>query len=194
MPAGDPNRLVRELYEAENRGREEPSGSQDMVGLLYPGVCRLDYHASVEGGFFPARVESCTDRRVARWVERVIKVVPVAQRPSGYEPLAEKNLDPAWIARLGRSGRACWEAILTRNASALGESMNECLRCWEALVPHVIRQPSSAVDLAGLLRHYQERSRGAMYSRCGGGYLYVVSEKPVPGSFGVQVRTGEEER
>jgi hypothetical protein len=29
---------------------------------------------------------------------------------------------------------------------------------------------------------------GAMYSRCGGGYLYVVSEEPVPGGFQVKVR------
>jgi len=190
MPSGDPKLLVRELYEAENRGKAAPSGSQDMVGLLYPGVCRLDYDASVEGGVFPARVESCTESGVARWLERVIKVLPVAPRPSGYEPLAVQNLDPVWIARLGKSGQACWEAILGRNAPALGRSMNECMLCWEALLPHVVRPPSSPIDLAGLLRHYQERSYGAMYSGCGGGYLYVVSEEPLPGSFGVQVRTG----
>lgn len=191
MPAGDPRRLVRELYEVENRGRAEPSGSQDMVGLLYPGVSRLDYDASVEGGIFPARIEGCTDHGVARWLERVIKVLPVAPRPAGYEPLAVKNLDPAWIARLGKSGGACWEAILARDAAALGASMNECMLCWETLLPHVVRPPSSPVDLAGLLRHYQERSLGAMYSGCGGGYLFVVTEDPVPGSFSVQVRTGE---
>jgi hypothetical protein len=191
MPVGDPRQLVRELYQVENQGKAEPSGSQDMVGLLYPGVCRLDYDASVEGGVFPAVVENCTDRGVARWLERVIKVLPVVPRPPGYEPLAVRNLDPAWIARLGKSGRACWEAILARDAPALGESMNECMRCWETLLPHVVRPPTSPVDLAALLRHYQERSRGAMYSGCGGGYLYVVSEEPVPGSFGVEVRTGE---
>ncbi len=189
MPDGDPARLVRELYEAENRGKAEPSGSQDMVGLLYPGVCRLDYDASVEGGVFPGAVESCSSPEVARWLERIIKVLPVAPRPAGYEPLAVRNLDPAWIARLGRSGRSCWEAILAMDAAALGESMNECMRCWEALLPLVVRPPESPVDLAGLLRCYQERSHGAMYSGCGGGYLYVVSEQPVPGAFGVQVRT-----
>ncbi len=190
MPSGDPARLVRELYEAENRGKPEPSGSQDMVGLLYPGVCRLDFDASVEGGVFPAQVEQCTDPAVARWIERVIKVLPVAPRPPAYEPLAVKNLDPAWIARLGRSGRACWDAILARDAAGLGESMNECMRCWETLLPAVVRPPGSPVDLVAILRHYQGRSLGAMYSGCGGGYLYVVSEEPVPGSFGVQVRTG----
>jgi len=190
MPLGDPAALVRELYAAENAGKPEPSGSQDMVGLLYPGVCRLDFDASVEGGVFPARIECCTGREVAHWLERVIKVLPVAPRPANYQPLAVQHLDPAWIARLGRSGRSCWDAIMARDPAALGESMNECMRCWEALLPHVVRPPSSTVDLPGLLSHYQCRSFGAMYSGCGGGYLYVVSEEPVPGSFGVQVRTG----
>jgi len=44
------------------------------------------------------------------------------------------------------------------------------------------------VDLPGLLRHYQANYAGAMYSGCGGGYLFVVSETPVPGSFHVQIR------
>jgi len=36
--AAEPPReeLVRELYRAENDGKAEPSGSQDMIGLIYP--------------------------------------------------------------------------------------------------------------------------------------------------------------
>ena len=53
--------LVRELYAEENRGKPEPSGSQDMIGLIYPGVSRLDFDASHEGGVFPAHIESNND-------------------------------------------------------------------------------------------------------------------------------------
>ncbi|MCX7030722.1 MAG: hypothetical protein NTU62_11480 [Spirochaetes bacterium] len=190
LPPGDPAVLVRELYARENAGTSEPSGSQDMIGLIYPGVSRLDYDFSHEGGVFPRRVESTTDPEVARWLERIIRVVPVAQRPDGYNPLGEKNLDPAWIHRLGRSGRDCWEAILRRDVTALGASMNECMLCWETVLPHVLRHPALTVDLAGILRAYQQRSAGAMYSGCGGGYLYVASEQPIEGSFTIQVRTG----
>ena len=49
--------LVRELYAEENRGKSEPSGSQDMIGLVYPGVCRLEYDFSHEGGVFPRHIE-----------------------------------------------------------------------------------------------------------------------------------------
>jgi hypothetical protein len=117
-------------------------------------------------------------------------MVPVAQRPDGYSPLGVKNLDPEWIRRLGRSGKDCFDAILARDARGLGASMNECMACWEAILPHTVRHPTITVDLVSILAHYQARYAGAMYSGCGGGYLYVVSEEPVPGGFRVSVRSG----
>lgn len=189
-PSGDPALRVRELYEEENRGRAEPSGSQDMIGLLYPGVSRLDYDAGHEGGLFPRHIESNTDPDVARWLESVIRVVPIAPRPDGYSPLGLQNPDSAWIARLGRSGRDCFNAIVSRDMAALGDTMNMCMRCWQTILPHTVRHPALTVDLAGILDHYQSTYAGAMYSGCGGGYLYVVSDVPVPGSFTVRVRCG----
>ena len=50
LPKRPLNELVRELYREENKGRKEPSGSQDMIGLIYPGINRLDYDCSHEGG------------------------------------------------------------------------------------------------------------------------------------------------
>lgn len=189
LPKGDPAKLVRELYEAENKGKAEPSGSQDMIGLIYPGVSRLDYDFRVNGGVFPCHIESNNDPRVARWIERVIHVLPVAPRPEGYYPLGVKNLDPKWIQRLGQSGKDCFEAIVTRDLKKLGRSMNECMKCWAAILPHTVRHPTIKTDLLAILRFYQARYAGAMYSGCGGGYLFIASDKPVPGTFTVQVRT-----
>jgi hypothetical protein len=192
LPPGDPAELVRQLYEEENRDKPEPSGSQDMIGLIYPGVNRLDFDADHQGGIFPCHIESCNDAKIARWIERVFHVLPVAQRPAGYGPLGEKNLDRDWIARLAQTGKDCYEAILGRDLERLGASMNECMACWEAILPHTVRHPTIDVDLMGILAHYRAAYPGAMYSGCGGGYLYVVSEEPVPGAFQVQVRTSSE--
>jgi len=188
LPAGDPDRLIRELYEAENAGRCEPSGSQDMAGLICPGISRLDYDFAHEGGLFPAHIDSNTDPVTARWLEEKIHLLPVGPRPEGYSPLGEKRLDAEWIRRLGRSGKACFDAIIARDLQALGESLNECMRCWEALLPHTIHHPALSADLAAILQYYQSRYRGAMYSGCGGGYLCVVSDEPVAGSIRFSVR------
>jgi len=191
LPDKDPQELMRELYQAENAGRDDPSGSQDMAGIIFPGVTRLDYDINSEGGYFPAHVESNNDPAIARWLEDIIFCLPVNQRPDGYYPLDEQNLDPAWIERLGQSGKDCYNAILDMNAEKLGESFNETMRCWETILPHTVRHPSINIDLMELLAYYQSISFGAMYSGCGGGYFYIVSDNPIPGAFKVSVRISE---
>ena len=191
LPDRDPAELVREVYEEENRGRAEPSGSQDMIGLIYPGVNRLDYRADHEGGILPCHIESNNDPEVARWLETVIHMVPIAARPDGYSPLTRKHLDAEWIRRLGESGKDCFDAIVGRDVQKLGASMNECMACWEAILPDTVTHESLQVDLKAVLQDYQAKYAGAMYSGCGGGYLYVVSEEPVPDGLNVKVRNGE---
>jgi hypothetical protein len=193
LPEGDPAELVRQLYAAENQGKPEPSGSQDMAGLIYPGINRLDYDYSYQGGYFPIYVETCVDPQVARWLGDVIHILPVAPRPAGYNPLGVKNLDREWIRRLGQTGKDCYQAIIRRDAVALGESLNECMRCWEAILPQTVRHSSLTVDLMCLIEYYQKVYAGAMYSGCGGGYLFVVSEEPVPGALQARVRLKQEQ-
>ena len=191
LPNRPPEKLARELYEVENKGKAEPSGSQDMIGLVYPGVNRLDYDYNFDGGVFPSHIESCNKIKVARWLEKVLHLIPVEPRPDGYNPLGVKNLDPKWVAKLGQSGNDCFNAIVKTDAKALGASLNLNMKCWEKLLPHVVRHPLLRVDLIPILQAYQKQYFGAMYSGCGGGYLIVVSNKPVPGSFKVNVRVAQ---
>lgn len=180
--------LVKELYEAENKGKAEPSGSQDMIGLIYPGVNRLDYDFAANGGVFPSHIESCNSPKVARWLDKVLHLLPLEPRPDGYSPLGEQNMDPKWVAKLGKSGQDCYNAIVNRDAAALGASLNLNMKCWETLLPHVVHHKLIKPELVELMKAYQKRYLGAMFSGCGGGYLIVVAEEPVPGSFQVNVR------
>ncbi len=188
LPNHPPEALARALYEEENRGKAEPSGSQDMIGLVYPGVNRLDYDFAVQGGVFPSHIESCNSPKVARWLGRVLHLIPVEPRPDDYSPLGVQNLDPKWVARLGLSGQDCYRAIVRMDANALGASLNLTMKCWETLLPRVVRHSLLRPDLMPLLQAYQEQYCGAMYSGCGGGYLMVVSNEAVPGALKVNVR------
>jgi hypothetical protein len=188
LPDRPPKELVQELYKAENEGKAEPSGSQDMIGIIYPGINRLDYDVTVRGGIFPSHIESNNDPDVASWLGEVIQIVSVGPRPDGYNPLGRKNFSPEWIARLGQSGKDCYDAIINKNLDVLGAAFNECMLCWHTIMPDILEHPTLKIDLLALLEYYQSRYPGAMYSGCGGGYLYVASSETVPGSFRIKVR------
>jgi hypothetical protein len=164
LPDREPAELVRELYWAENRNRQNPSGSQDMAGIVYPGISRLEYDFGVEGGIFPARVESCNDPDTVAWLEQTLYILPVYPRPDGYDPLIVRNLVPEWVARLGRTGHECFAAILDRDAAALGAAMTATMDCWKVLLPGNFEHPALTMD------------------------LYVVSDEPVPGGFHPKIR------
>jgi hypothetical protein len=190
LPDRPIEQLARELYEAENQGKAEPSGSQDMIGLLYRGINRLDYDFRVHGGVFPSHNESCNEAKVARWLENVLHLLPIEPRPEGYSPLGLKTLTPTWVERLGQSGRDCYDAIVKRKAEALGASLNLNMQCWEMLLPHVVRHPLLRVDLMPLLHAYQEEYLGAMYSGCGGGYAHLPAGSIRPGAHHACIRHG----
>jgi len=192
LPNRPPADLARELYEAENQGKADPSGSQDMIGLVYPGINRLDYDFNVHGGVFPSHIETLNLARPARWLEKVLHLLPIEPRPDGYNPLGVKHLDPKWVLRLGRTGKDCFDAIRRMDVKALGASFNETMLCWEKLLPHVVKHPLIKLDLKTILKVYQNNYPGAMFSGCGGGYLLVASKENVPGSFQVTVRVTNE--
>src|SRR5262245_39367005 len=72
MPDRPRAELFRELYREENKNLADPSGSQDMIGLIYPGISRLDYDFDHEGGVFPRHIESTQDLQIVAWLESVI--------------------------------------------------------------------------------------------------------------------------
>jgi hypothetical protein len=179
LPNRSPEDLARELYEVENKGNAEPSGSQDMIGLVYPGVNRLDYDFKIHGGVFPSHIESCNSPPSrAGWQGLAFNSLRAA---AGWLQSARHQKSYAEMDRaLGQSGQDCYSAIVRMNAKALGASLNLNMKCWETLLPHVVRHPSLRLDLMPLLKAYQRQYLGAMYSGCGGGYLIVVSNNRFP--------------
>jgi len=146
LPARDPAELVRELYAAENRGKAEPSGSQDMIGLIYPGVNRLDYDFAHEGEFF-RHIESNNDPRVPLAGGGHV-LAAGCRSADGYNPLGNQEPRCALDPPAGASGKECFDAICARDGSPGADEC--CMECWEAFS----RKPCASaltVDLKGLL-------------------------------------------
>jgi len=63
----------RELYEVEQQRQGRTDGSQDMIGLVYPGVNRW-ITTSKFMRRIPAHIESCNSAKVARWLSKVLSL------------------------------------------------------------------------------------------------------------------------
>jgi cytidyltransferase-like protein len=180
-PEGDHEQNARMLFGAENPpGKSYISGSQDHIGLLYPGISRLYYN----GDYWPEQIESTTDKELCDWLSNVLWLVPLEPRPQGYDPLKTMHLDEPLVKKLGNSGERCWQAILKKDANELGKAMKETFLLWKKILPLTV--PDWVMK--EMESKYFPGCPGAITSGSGGGYVIVVSEQEIKGSIKIQVR------
>jgi cytidyltransferase-like protein len=180
-PDGDHEQNARLLFGAENPpGKMYISGSQDQIGLLYPGINRLFYN----GGYWPEKIESTTEKDICDWLSGVLHLIPLEPRPEGYDPLKIMHLEKPLIRELGEAGDMCWEAILRKDASGLGKALTNTLLSWKKILPLTV--PECVMN--EMETKYFPNYPGAITSGSGGGYVIVVSEKAVEGAIKISVR------
>jgi cytidyltransferase-like protein len=176
----DPIELARLLFGYENPpGTKYVSGSQDHLGLTLPGANRLYYH----GDYWPERIESTTAADICDWLEQSICLVPMYERPPGYDPLTQQNINKESVAKLGKAGDLCWEAILTKDIRRLGQALTETHKAWGELLPL-----TTSDDIEAEMARYP--CYGRITSGAGGGYLVLITDEEIPNSFRIKVRRG----
>jgi hypothetical protein len=180
-PGGNHEQNAKLLFGAENPpGKMYVSGSQDQIGLLYPGINRLYYN----GGYWPVRIESTTEKDKCDWLSDVLHLVPLEPRPEGYDPLKIMHLEKPLVRELGEAGDSCWEAILKKDVHNLGKALTSTLLCWKKILPLTVPDWVMKEMETKYLPNYD----GAITSGSGGGYVIVVSEKEVVGAIKIRVR------
>jgi cytidyltransferase-like protein len=180
-PDGDPEENAKILFGAENPpGKEYVSGSQDHLGLLLPGINCLYYN----GGHWPEKIKSSTDKDICDWLSGVIHLVPLEPRPYGYDPLKEMHLDKPFIRQLGEAGEKCWDNIMNKNIIGLGNALTETFISWSKILPLTV----PGFIMREMETKYLKNFPGAVTSGAGGGYVIVVSEKEVNGSVKIKVK------
>jgi cytidyltransferase-like protein len=181
IPEGDQVRNAKLLFGAENPpGSEYISGSQDQLGILLPGANRLDY----DGKYWPCNIESVTDAETCDWLSRVLHLIPLEPRPEGYNPLVEKHLTIENVQELAVSGLLCWQGIIERNVNMLGEGMTRSFLSWKKMLPYTV--PQWVAD--EMEQNWFPDYPGAITSGCGGGYVIVASDHPIPGELKIKVK------
>jgi cytidyltransferase-like protein len=130
------------LFGADNPpGTADISGSQDAIGLVYPGVVRMDF----DGKYWPEKIEHTVRDDVLDWLERHLRLRWMGARAPEFNPLETYRESEEHIRLLGESGRNCWDAIVRMDIAMLKETVVQTREAWRQLLPKTVEK----VDFQG---------------------------------------------
>jgi cytidyltransferase-like protein len=181
MPQGDYEKIAKILFCYDNPpGTKVISGSQDSIGLVFPGLAKAYY----EGAYWPLRIEHRTDEPLLRFVENSIYLVSLGPRFADYDVLADTHFNRENAKALADATEDHWQAILDQDIVRFGHSMRACFEAQVALFPNMLNE-----RVAALIDEYRDIALGWKLSGAGGGgYLILVAEKTIPGAVRVLAR------
>jgi cytidyltransferase-like protein len=181
IPPGDPERLARVLFSYDNPpGTVTFSGSQDAIGIVFPGLNRLDYR----GEFWPEKITSVHDPEILNWLEAHLRLVPLGPRRGGFDVFRGRVITPKRVRALAQAANACWEAILKRDLAGFGRHCREAFEAQVALFPAMASR-----EVRASIRRYADGALGWKVSGAGGGgYLVLVTGREMPGTIRLQIR------
>ena len=181
IPQGDYEKIAKILFCYDNPpGTKVISGSQDSIGLVFPGLANAYY----EGEYWPSRIEHRMDEPLLHFVESSLYLVSLGPRFVDYDVLANATFDRDRAKALAAATEGHWQAILDRDIVRFGQTMRQGFEAQVGMFPNMMND-----RVAALIDEYRDCALGWKLSGAGGGgYLILVSEKPISGSIRVIVR------
>ena len=181
IPEGNKELLAKTLFSFENPpGTKIISGSQDSIGIVYPGVNKLNYSNE---NYWPDSIESETDSTVIDFIENHLWFITLSPRIGDFNVLADTNINQPNAQNLADAANNCWEAIQNKNLQNLGDAMRESFNAQIAMFPNMVNP-----DTSEIIETYKDKALGWKLSGAGGGgYLVLVSENPIPNSIQIRI-------
>ena len=156
-------------------GTVNVSGAQDQLGLLLPGLNKLNF----DNGYWPVSIESDCSEDTLKYVRDHLFLLPLQPRISGFDVFAGKNINAGAIRKLAESAELCWKAIRNRDTAAWGKASSQCLDAQLEMFPAMATE-----EILAMRKKYQSQICGCkMTGSGGGGYMILIAEKPVPNAL-----------
>ena len=182
IPEGDKEKLAKTLFCVDNPpGTKYVSGSQDSIGIVSPGVNRLDY---LQGNYWPSIIESVTEEETLQWIENHLWFINLSPRDKSFDVLSDTIIDVPKAKALAEASAGLWQSITDRNLISFGSYFRASFEAQIAMFPHMI-----TTRIAETIKTYEKKALGWKISGAGGGgYLVLVSEKPVENAMQIRIR------
>lgn len=181
LPVGDPEKLAKILFCYDNPpGTKEISGSQDAIGIVFPGLAKANY----EGDYWPTSIERLQDELALQFVENALYLVTLGPRHADYDVLSNTRINPKRAKALADPTEVCWQAIRERDIVGFGRAVRESFEAQIAMFPNMMNDA-----VAQLIDRYKDVAIGWKLSGAGGGgYLILVADKPIENAVRIVAR------
>lgn len=181
LPLGKPEKLAEMLFKYENDpGSELISGAQDAIGICMPGLVRHYY----DNKYWPLKIESVHDEDILNWLEKHISMVLLWPRPDGLNLLENTNISTENVKRLANASEQAWNAIMKKDLNAFASAFLDSFKAQTTLFPAMLNSKIEEV----IESYKPEVLAWKLAGAGGGGYLILVSDKPVKDAMRIKIR------
>ena len=189
IPDGNRELLAKTLFCFENPpGTKEVAGSQDAIGLVFPGLNRIFY--GEPNSYWPSNIETLTIEETLSWLEAHLWLLPLGQREDGYSVLENTHIGKESATALANAANALFQAALNQDAITLGKAMTASFEAQIAMFPNMTSDHINQTINEIYAMH--PRVLGHKLSGAGGGgYLVLFSEQPIPNTLQIKIRRAE---
>ncbi|MDR2038288.1 MAG: adenylyltransferase/cytidyltransferase family protein [Bacteroidales bacterium] len=180
IPTGDPEKLAKTLFCFENPpGTKVISGSQDSLGIVLPGLNKLDY----DDNYWPFQITSIHDEDILSWIEDHLYLVALSPRGNTYNVLDKTNITRENVRILSEATDDCWNGILQKDIRRFGNAFRRSFEAQIAMFPNMVDE-----NILQDLEEYKKDALGWKLSGAGGGgYFVFVAEHP-ENTKGIKIR------
>jgi len=181
IPSGDMEQNARILFSFENPpGSKIISGSQDSLGIVLPGLNKLNY----DGSYWPASIQSVKDEKILSFIEDHLYLITLGPREYSFDVLENTSINEANAGALRTAAESCWNAIMNLDAEHFGRFFKDSFEAQIKMFPNMVYD-----EIFKVIEEYKNLAYGWKLSGAGGGgYLIFVAPNPIEGAIKIKIR------
>jgi len=148
---------------------------------VMPGINKLNYESEQ---YWPSEIINSSDKSILEFIESNLWFITLSPRENGYDVLSDTTINTPNAKELADAADDCWQAIHHKDSKAFGQALRRSFEAQVAMFPHMVNE-----SILEQIEQYKPLSLGWKLSGAGGGgYLVLVSEKPVPNAIQIRIR------
>lgn len=182
IPKGDREILSKCLFGYENLpGNPYFTGSQDAIGMVYPGLNCLNY----AGRYWPENIEHIISRESLNFCEEYIRLVEIGPRGPYFDVTKGQNINGVDASSLANAAYQLWYEFGTSPSPAhVGSAITDSFKAQIAMFPAMCTPAvQETID-----RHRFDSFGWKVTGAGGGGYILFIAKREIEGSLRIKVR------